>query len=289
MKKNEKTLEELINDEEAQTLKLLKDKNISYDDLKKILAQKGVSEPISHYEEKVPFNSKRLKFGVISDLHMGHQNFREDILEHAIKYFRHQKVEFVLIPGDILEGMSGREGHIYELKYIGATNQLNYGVEMLSQIEQPMYAITAKNSHDGWFSSKNDMGFEVGPELERRIKNFKFLGYDEADLNLDNGLIIRMTHPGGGTSYAISYQLQKYINSISGGKKPHLLFEGHYHKAEYIFYRNIHAYDAGTLQEQTIYMRKKHSPAMLGYWVIDVRANKQGVDSVRSEFVPFYE
>ena len=36
-------------------------------------------------------------------------------------------------------------------------------------------------------------------------------------------------------------------------------------------------------------MKKKGTPAMLGYWVIDVRANKKGVDSVRNEFIPFYE
>jgi hypothetical protein len=159
----------------------------------------------------------------------------------------------------------------------------------LSQIEQPIYGITAKNSHDGWFSSKNNMGFEVGPELEEKIKNFNFLGYDEADLNLENGLKIRMTHPGGGTAYAISYKLQKYINSLSGGQKPNMLFQGHYHKADYLFYRNIHAYDSGTLESQTNFMKKKGTPAMLGYWVIDVRANKKGVDSVRNEFIPFYE
>jgi len=160
----------------------------------------------------------------------------------------------------------------------------------LSKFKQPIYAITASQSHDGWFSSKGNAGFEVGPELERRIKGFKFMGYDEADLDLDNGCKIRLTHPGDGTAYAVSYKLQKYINSISGGKKPNLLFQGHYHKAMYMFYRNIHAFDSGTLCEQSIFMRKKMTPAMLGYWIVGVQMDKNGwVSQVTPSFRAFYE
>ena len=195
------------------------------------------------------------------------------------------------MPGDITEGMSGREGHIYELSHLGVSNQINYAVEQLSQIGVPIYAITATNSHDGWSSSKGNQGFEVGPELERRIKNFNFLGYDEADLELDNGLKLKLTHPGDGTAYAVSYKLQKYINALAGGKKPDILLQGHYHKAMYMFYRNIHAFDSGTLCEQTIFMKKKQTPAMLGYWIIEAVVDKKngGVDKIKPEFVPFYE
>jgi predicted phosphodiesterase len=250
------------------------------------------SKPKMHSVRELPFDTPRVRFTVISDLHMGHKCYRPDILAHAIKYARKNGSEFFLIPGDILEGMSGREGHIYELSHVGASNQLAYAEEQLGSIPVPVFAITATNSHDGWYSSKNNAGFEVGPELERRLgkKRFSFEGYDEATLKLANGLTVSMTHPGDGTAYAISYKLQKYINSLSGGKKPDVLFQGHYHKSDYIFYRNVHAFDAGTLCEQTNFMRKKMSPAMLGYWFIDIRFKKgSGVQAISPEFIPFYE
>ena len=218
-------------------------------------------------------NAKKFTFGIISDSHMGAKVYRPDILADAIKEFDKYHVEFVVHAGDILEGMSGRDGHIYELNHIGASKQLDYASEELSKIKQPIYAITASQSHDGWYSSKFNAGLEVGPELERRIPNFKFLGYDEADLQLDNGCLIRLNHPGDGTAYAISYKLQKYINSLSGGKKPNILVEGHYHKAMYMFNRNIHAFEAGCLCEQSIFMRKKMTPAMMGYWMVKVQMN----------------
>lgn len=273
-----------------KTLNDFLDKNgMTERELNKLIKKKGFSEPQQFNTRRLPHRGKHVKFTVVSDLHLGHKNYRPDILDHAIRNSNKQGSEFFCIPGDIIEGMSGREGHIYELEHIGASNQLNYAVDQLSQIKQPIYGITATNSHDGWYSSKNNMGFEVGPELERRISNFNFLGYDEADLDLASGLTIRMTHPGDGTAYAVSYKAQKYLNALSGGKKPNINLQGHYHKAMYMFYRNVHHFDAGTLCDQTIFMKKKQTPAHLGYWIIDAWLDKKGVDRIKSEFVPFFE
>ncbi len=270
--------------------KILKKHNITEEELNSLLnSTGGKKEPEKFSIRKLSLNDKHIKFTVLSDLHMGHKNYRPDILEHAIKNSNLQGSEFYCIPGDILEGMSGRDGHIYELEYIGASNQLDYGVSQLNLIDKPIYGMTATNSHDGWYSSKGNAGFEVGPELERRIKNFNFLGYDESDLELDNGIKIRMIHPGDGTAYAVSYKAQKYLNSLPGGNKPDILLQGHYHKAMYMFYRNVHHFDSGCLEDQTIFMKKKQTPAMTGYWIIDVWANDKGVDRIKPEFIPFFE
>jgi hypothetical protein len=199
--------------------KILNKHNITEKELNKILKDTKKPEPLQYNEYKLPYNEKHVKFTVISDTHMGHNKYTPDILTHAIKNSKRQHSEFFLHCGDIVEGMSGREGHIYELTHIGASKQMDYAVDQLSQIDIPIYAITATNSHDGWFSSKNNMGFEVAPELERRIKNFKFVGYDEADIILDNGLKIKMTHPGDGTAYAFCFDEKTEIFSSSGWKK----------------------------------------------------------------------
>lgn len=279
------------NKELSDIEKILKKHDLTAKDLKNILASgKGEKNgPQSHHSYQVPFNSKRIKFGVVSDPHIGHKNYQPQIMEHAAKYGKRQGWEFLMMPGDILEGMSGRDGHVYELSHLGATEQLNYGVEQLSQFEMPIYGITASNSHDGWYSSKKNMGLEIGPELEKKIENFHFLGYDEADLELDNGLKLRMRHPGDGTAYAESYKLQKYINSITGGDKPNFLAQGHYHKALYMLYRNIHAIESGSLESQTIFMKKRNTPSVTGYWNIDMAGDETGISRIRPEFVAFYQ
>jgi predicted phosphodiesterase len=273
----------------SEAEEILQKRNLTTDDLTKILNQLGSSQPTSEATRRLPFSAPRVRFTCISDTHMGHKLYRPDILEHAIRTSKRFGSEFWVHPGDILEGMSGREGHVYELNVIGASNQLDYAVQQLKAIERPIFGITATNSHDGWYSSKNNAGFEVGPELQRRLPNFNFLGYDEADLELDNGLKIRLVHPGDGVAYALSYKGQRYLNSLSGGKKPDVALQGHYHKSMYMFYRNVHFIDAATLCGQTTFMKKKGTPAMMGYWLLDVRSGKKGVESIKPTFVPFYD
>jgi len=92
--------------------------------------------------------------------------------------------------------------------------------------------------------------------------------YDHtSDMSKDKA-ILRLWHPGGGTAYAISYHPQKWAESLSGGEKPHICGIGHYHKAEQLFYRNIHIFQTGTFEEQTPFMRRKKLAAMLGGWIL---------------------
>lgn len=272
--------------------KLLEHHHISQEELNLVLKGAKQRKPSSLRQTAIPHKSQMVRYGLISDTHMGHKCFRPDILQAAVYEFQRKSVEFILLPGDILEGMSGRDGHILELSHIGATNQLNYAHQQLAQFKQKIYAITAEQSHDGWFSSKGNAGLEVGPELQRRLgkDKFEFMGTDEQDLVLGNGLRIRMIHPGEGTAYAISYMGQKYLNSLSGGQKPNIVHSGHHHKWLYMFYRNVHFTESGTLEEQTIFMRKKKTPAHLGFAVVDVAVGKQGgVNMFCPQFFPFYE
>ena len=282
-KKPNETLEEKI----YQQIKKAK---LSPVEAKKVLKNFQQISPKKYHTKKIEFSDKHVKFCVFGDMHMGHQDYRPDILRKMVKDAKRQDVEFYLNAGDTIEGMSGREGHIYELTHIGATQQLNYFASEFKRFHKPVYSIEAQDSHGGWFRNKGNTGLEIGPELERRSKHYEFLGYDEQDLKLDNGLKIRLRHPGGGTAYAISYKIQKYIESIGGGDKPNMLFEGHFHKAEYLFYRNIHGYDVGTLQNQSPFMKKTNTPAHVGYWIVDVYTDKKkGVERVINQFVPFYD
>jgi len=242
--------------------------------------------------EKIDFPDRHIKFGAFSDAHIGHSCYRPDVLRKMILDGKKQGIEFWINSGDTLEGMSGREGHIYELDYIGASAQLNFFASEFQRFNKPIYSIEAQDSHGGWFKSKGNMGLNIGEELERRSYHYTFIGYDEQDLILDNGLKIRLRHPGGGSAYALSYKIQKYVEAISGGQKSHMLFQGHFHKAIYLFYRNIHCFDSACLCNQTPFMKKIGTPAHVGYWIIDVnmyRQKSKGVERVLSQFIPFYE
>jgi len=281
-----------MNKHDEEILKELKRLKVSPKEIKMVLKSlKGVNSN-KYPKEKIDFPDKHVKFCAFSDAHLGHKDYRPDVLRKMVADAKRQGCEFYVNSGDTIEGMSGRDGHVYELDYIGASAQLTFFASEFKRFRKTVYSIEAQGSHGGWFKSKGNMGLDIGEELQRRSKHYKFIGYDEQDLVLDNGLVIRLRHPGGGTAYALSWKLQKYIEAISGGKKPHMVFDGHFHKSIYVFHRNVHGFEAGTLCNQTPFMRKIGTPAHIGYWIIDVymhRKKSNGVERVISQFVPFYE
>lgn len=288
----EKTLEEMLEMERTERIVKEIDKlGLSPEEAKRVIKNLKEINPKKYKPIKLSNSGKTETFGVISDLHMGHMNYRGDILRHAAKNFKKHGVDYIFNVGDTLEGMSGRDGHVYELDYIGASAQLDFFEEEMKVLKDwNVYSIEADSSHGGWFKSKGSMGLSIGEELQRRASNYIFLGYDEQDIELGNGLKVRMTHPGGGTAYAISYKMQKYIESLSGGKKPNIVLQGHFHKTNYMFYRNVHCFDSGCIQEQSPFMKKIRSPAHLGYWIIKATGSKkEGLTEIQPQFIPFYE
>jgi hypothetical protein len=87
-----------------------------------------------------------------------------------------------------------------------------------------------------------------------------------------------------------SYKPQKIIESLSGGTKPNILATGHFHKAEYLFYRNVHSLQTGTFQAQTPFMQTKGLSAHISGWLLDIYTKKDGsIDRIDTKFFPYYE
>ena len=277
---------------EIELMSSIKKAKLSPEEAGKVLKNLKQIAPKKYTTKKIDFGEKEVLFGGFSDCHMGSMDYRPDVFRKMIKDGKKQGVEFYVNSGDTIEGMSNREGHVFQLTHLGADAQFDYFKDEFKHFNKPVYSLEAQDSHGGWMHSKSNMGLDIGKELELRETNYDFIGYDEQDIKLDNGLKIRLRHPGGGTAYAISYKMQKYIESIGGGDKPNILFQGHFHKMEQLFYRNIHGFDAGCLQNQSPFMKKVGTPAHVGYWIIKARMHKiksKGVERIISQFIPFYD
>jgi hypothetical protein len=124
-------------------------------------------------------------------------------------------------------------------------------------------------------------------DIAERLPDAEFLGHDEGDINLSGNTVLKLWHGEDGNSYAVSYRIQKVVESFSGGEKPHAMFLGHTHKSTYLFERNIHCYSMGSIEQQSNWMRSKRIAAHTGFWIIDFWVNAQGVRS-RGCFYPFY-
>lgn len=91
------------------------------------------------------FFGKHIKFGYYSDPHVGQKHFKEPLWHLMTKKFVAEGIDVVYCPGDNLEGMSGRPGHIYELAQIGATAQLKKAQELFDSEPKLHYYIIDGN------------------------------------------------------------------------------------------------------------------------------------------------
>ena len=233
----------------------------------------------------ISFEGQRIRFCAISDTHIGSKQSSRDRIFQVFEECKKRNVEFITLSGDVSEGMSHRPGQIYELDHIGYDAQKKEAIDIFSQwTDTNIYAIDG--NHDRWYLKSN--GAIIVSDIANELPNFQFLGHDEGDISLNGRVTLKLWHGEDGNSYALSYRLQKIVESLSGGEKPNILVAGHVHKYVNMFERNIWCISAGCLQSQTRWMRSKRLAAHVGFCICDVWLGKTGVAKFRLTWYPFY-
>jgi len=280
------TPEDLPQPEPVVTSSILKRIGELYTDKElKAIAEGGRIIPGAEKVPIIDFDGMHIRIGAITDTHIGHQRFSEDRLFQAFEEFKKVKVDFITHSGDVTEGMSVRPGQIYELDQIGYDAQKQKAINMFSQwTDTVIYAIDG--NHDRWYLKAN--GALIVKDIAASVPNFKFIGHDEGDISLAGKASIRLWHGEDGNSYALSYRIQKIVESLSGGEKPDILLCGHTHKYVNIFERNIHCVSVGSIQAQTSWMRGKRIAAHVGFCILDVWVNDDGISKFGCTWYPFY-
>lgn len=202
-------------------------------------------------------------FGFLSDNHIGSKYARLDVLRDLFRHFERVGVDRVLNAGNWIDGVASFNRH--DLVAHGMDAQVKLLVKEWPQIAGvTTYAVTG-DDHEGWFSQRE--GVDIGAYAQDAFRragreDWVDLGFMEADIRLVNAgtgasAKLRVAHPGGGSAYATSYTVQKYIESLDGGDKPAVVLLGHYHKIEFLNVRNVWAIQTGCTQDQTPFGRKK--------------------------------
>lgn len=237
---------------------------------------------------KVPiisFEGQRVRVGAMTDTHIGSNKMPPDRIYQAFEEFRKEKVDFITHSGDVTEGMSNRPGHVYELTNIGYSNQKTAAVDIFKQwSDTDVFAISG--NHDEWFLKSN--GAKIVEDIDKEIPNFNFIGHGEGDISLKGKSTLKLWHGEDGNSYALSYRLQKILESLTGGEKPNAMLCGHTHKYVNIFERHVFCTSIGCMQSQTPWMRGKRIAAHTGFAIIDYWVNDKGICKMTSTWYPFY-
>ena len=217
--------------------------------------------------------------GACGDQHIGSKYHREDVNHDLYSRYARAGVQAVFNTGNWIDGEASFNR--YDILAHGLDAQAKLMAEIFPKYDFPTYAVWG-DDHEGWYAQRE--GINVGSYAEGIMRseghNWHDIGFMEAHIRLVNAntgksCIMAVVHPGGGSSYAISYRPQKIIESYEGGEKPAVALYGHYHKMDAGIVRNVWFAQTGTTEDQTPFMRKKSLEAHVGGLLIGMEQDPE--------------
>lgn len=218
-------------------------------------------------------NNKIIRFGLMGDTQINSKYAQLTYLHDFYDRCAAEGIKVVYHTGDMDEGEEMRMGHKYECYAQGADDH----VEEICRVYPKREGIVTKfitGNHDA--SLYKRAGMDIGAAVARRRDDMIYLGRDIADIELTPNCILRLQHPWDGTAYAISYKIQKMCDAMDSESKPHILAVGHYHKIEYICYRDIHCFQTGCFQMASPFTLGKGISVYMGGWIVEIEVDEDG-------------
>lgn len=207
-------------------------------------------EPVAEVQESdvPPVVGRPTRVAAMSDLHIGSRYCLYGPMNEFVDYAYSTGVRAILLGGDLVDGNYVKHG-LHELTHVGLDNQAELLARRLPQREGLTYHGILGN-HDLTFEADN--GVSVTRTFEHAFaragrKDLNLYGNRGAFIRI-GGVVVHLWHPGKGGAYAVSYPLQKKVESYSPGEKPGILIAGHWHKYCHILDRGVHALACPTFQ-----------------------------------------
>lgn len=220
---------------------------------------------------QVPSNLDHLKLLLISDTHLASKYDRLDILRYLYQKAEDKNVNYILHSGDLVDGRSNRPQHIYQLKETSYTGQRDYVIDKYPKSNIKTFVVSG-NHEAMWYKQ---CGADILRDIATQRQDLIYLGSDCEDLKIGK-LKIRLYHGKGGGAYAKSYKLQKYLDTIPLGERPHILQTGHIHQAFYMKQDKTHCFQTSCLQDLTPYERSQGFNNDKSCWWLDIYMDNKG-------------
>lgn len=247
---------------------------------------KNIAQPkrvYNHFSGDV----KEFHIMVISDSHMGSIYEQTAYLDFLYKEAKKRGIQTVYHIGDITDGhYTNRPIQLYSLTAIGFDAQVKNIVDHYPH-EDGITTYFILGNHDETHIKNG--GANVGIAIARERSDMKYLGIGSARIMLTPKCSADLVHPLDGSAYALSYSGQKYMDALTGGDKPNIIFMGHHHKAMYMFYRNIHYFEVPSTCLQSDWEKRMRINNTAGAWILNIKIDDAGsVVSMTNELIPYY-
>lgn len=217
------------------------------------------------------------RFGVVADGHSGSKYARDDVLNDLYDRFAEEGITTVFNLGNWIDGEARFNKH--ELVAHGMDGQLQHLAKVYPQRPGITTYVITGDDHEGWYAQRE--GVNIGKYAENVMRengrtDWVDIGYMNSYVDLENAqsgaiAVMEVCHPGGGSSYADSYAVQKVVEAMEGGEKPAIWMGGHYHKMISVNYRGVWCFLCGCTKDLDTFGRKKKLRYVIGGAIIEAR------------------
>jgi DNA polymerase II small subunit len=248
-------------------------------------------------ERKIPQKAQEKVYAVLtSDIHVGSTKFNKEAFKKFILWFKGKygtpemkeiasHVKYLLVAGDIVDGVGVYPGQQYELTIRDVHKQYNHAIKYLEKIPKHVEIILAPGNHDA--SRKALPQPAIPQDYLTAIKDKPnihsvgspcLLNVHGVDILMEHGrslddiiaTVPEMSHDHPEKSMRLLLQ-GRHLAPVYGGKTmlapesrdylvidkiPDILHAGHVHVVGYSKYKGVIVVNSGGWQEQTEYMEK---------------------------------
>jgi hypothetical protein len=241
---------------------------------------------VSSVEQVPQISETEITFGVASDLHFGSKAAQITALNEFCNICSKRGVKHIFSPGDIVAGYNVYPGQQFDLYALSAEEQEDSVIKNLPTGDFQWYMLGG--NHDYAFIKKGG-GHNPVLAIASKREDVHYVGFDDADIPILNGVELKLWHPSGGVPYSVSYRLQKGVEQISyselrriiSGEKmaPTIRFvlSGHLHIQVQAMIGSIFGMQCGAFEGQTNYLKRKGLVPNIGGYIVNAELGKNGL------------
>lgn len=250
---------------------ILASKGLSVKDLEELLRPKG-----QRIKLQKPRTTNFYRLGVVSDTHLCDKACTLDELHEAYAWFKREGITDVVHAGDITAGQNVYRGQFNDLLAFGFDDQLVFCKKNYPLVEGITTYFISGNHCESFTTTA---GAHFCEALAEKRSDLVFLGTYNAQIVL-NGVKIELHHGAGGGSYALSYKLQRYVESMPAGK-PQIYILGHYHSFCHLLARGIHCFLPMCFQGHNDFSKRLKLPNTRGAMILDMHIEDDDRHTIR--------
>jgi predicted phosphodiesterase len=231
--------------------------------------------PPSENVHRVLFSGETIRFGVVSDTHLGSKHERLEELHHAYRMLEDEGIDTVFHPGDLVCGVGIFPGQVNEIHQHTLEGQVDYAVANYP-VSTTIRTKLIGGNHDleGLFGK---VGANPAVAFCNQRDDVDYLGDYRAAVELEQGTRIYMLHPKGGMGYAADYKLRKLAEGFEGGSKPNVMLVGHFHRRGCFEARGIQMLMAGCFESGGSFgVRLGMSDPAVGFHIVTMTVGDDG-------------